>query len=782
MFKNLKIRTKLLVVNAVLAMIAVFTFSYVGIHTVKKTAINTQITMLENIATLKVEKIESFFKERVGDIKIAQHYFNVKNNLPIVSKFPHDRTNPEYIIARKMLDDQIKIFINFKYYVNFMMVSPEGKVVYSANKLHEKIVLDNFLEPTEGEKAFKEGKNGIYFSDIYRNQLDGYAYRMLITAPALDFDGKFIGVIAIELDMEPIYKFMQDTTGLGETGETLIAKSIKDGALFLNILRYDKDAALKRKAVFGRGDSLPILNAVRNKNGAGISIDYRGKDIIAAWRHIPLLDWGLVAKIDLQEVFVNVKNLKVIIFYLLVVIIVLAVTGSFWLSISITIPVKKLSETMLTISRGEAQNRVEIKSKDEIGLLAGSFNMMSEKLQASRNSLKESEKRYRTLVLAIPDIVFKIDKNGYFTFVNLSIKNLGYEPDELIGKHLSMIFDQNVVELISRAQMFHGGGDSEKPWLSDQSSHESMKIRDLKIRLFSKFQNSEGGKMVCLGLITIVNELATAEHNKYSVSKNGKKIVGAIGIVRDITEKTKFQNEAIRSRQLAILGELSATVAHEVNTPINSITNCAQMLCAELETKNIDVDKGLLYIIINESDRITNVIKSLLLFAGDNEKSTDYYNVKDLLLDVITLTRIELKRDGIEVKTDLDFVMPEIVAHPQQIQQVFFNIINNAQDALSEKYSGFHENKIIELKGRNVTRDNRSYAQIEFCDHGIGIPADKINNVMITFFTTKPRGKGTGLGLSITNKIIRDHDGELKIESVEGEHTKVIILLPVDKK
>lgn len=279
MFKNLKIGVKLLVIVVSFAIITVSVTSYVGIHTAKETTKNNQITMLEHIADLKVDKIESFFNERKGDIKVAQDYFNVKTNLPIVTRFASDRTNPAYITAKKMLDGQIKTFLNaYGCYVDFMLVSPEGKVVYTSNELHEEIDLDNPLAGPEGGKAFEKGKKGIYFTDVfYASKYEDYVYGILITAPASDFEGQFVGVIALELNMDPIYEFIQDTTGMGETGETLIGKKTEHGVLFLNSLRHDKYAALKRKALVGDESGFPILEAVQGRNGSGFSIDYRGK-------------------------------------------------------------------------------------------------------------------------------------------------------------------------------------------------------------------------------------------------------------------------------------------------------------------------------------------------------------------------------------------------------------------------------------------------------------------------------------------------------------------------
>ena len=108
--------------------------------------------MLEHVANLKVDKIESFFYERRGDIEVAQDYFNIKTNLPIVIRYAADRANLDYIAAKKMLNDQIKTFLDvYGCYVDVMLVDTKGKVVYSSNELHEDIDLDSHLTGTYGQ-------------------------------------------------------------------------------------------------------------------------------------------------------------------------------------------------------------------------------------------------------------------------------------------------------------------------------------------------------------------------------------------------------------------------------------------------------------------------------------------------------------------------------------------------------------------------------------------------------------------------------------------------------
>ena len=152
---------------------------------------------------------------------------------------------------------------------------------------------------------------------------------MLVTAPVKSPDGKFLGVIANEINMAPIYELIQDSTGLGQMGETFIARKAGDRALFLNPLRHDSRAALKRTVIFGERQATPIQEALKGNEGFGLSADYRGKEVIAAWRHIAALGWGMVAKIDIAEAFEPVTELRDFFFILVIAVIVLAILVAF---------------------------------------------------------------------------------------------------------------------------------------------------------------------------------------------------------------------------------------------------------------------------------------------------------------------------------------------------------------------------------------------------------------------------------------------------------------------
>lgn len=251
-------------------------------------------------------------------------------------------------------------------------------------------------------------------------------------------------------------------------------------------------------------------------------------------------------------------------------------------------------------------------------------------------------------------------------------------------------------------------------------------------------------------------------------------------IVSDVTEKTTLEAEAMRASHLASLGELAAGVAHEINNPINGIINYAQLIANKSTegSKENDIANR----IIKEGDRISGIVRNLLSFARERREEKLAVGLQRIIVDTITLTEAQVRKDGIHIKMDIPSDLPQILANPQQIQQVFLNIISNSRYALNKKYSGAHENKRLEISAKKTPIEGLPHVRITFYDRGCGIPADILDKVMNPFFSTKPSGQGTGLGLSISHGLVKDHGGRLMLESKEGRFTKVMVDLPTKEK
>ncbi|MDK9707314.1 MAG: ATP-binding protein [Desulforhopalus sp.] len=259
--------------------------------------------------------------------------------------------------------------------------------------------------------------------------------------------------------------------------------------------------------------------------------------------------------------------------------------------------------------------------------------------------------------------------------------------------------------------------------------------------------------------------------------KETNRVNSVLLLVSDITEKMAMQAEAMQAGHMASLGELASGVAHEINNPITGIINYGQILINECAQGSIERDIG--ERIVKEGDRIGRIVRTLLSYARDGREEKIPISVAAILEESIILTQAQIRKEGINLQIHLPDDLPVIHANLQQIQQSFINIINNARYALNEKYPGRHENKCLSITGEKMTVGSTCPSvRIVFHDHGGGIAAQEMPMVTKQFFSTKPFGKGTGLGLHITDKIIKDHGGQLSFESNTGQFTKVIIVFP----
>lgn len=262
----------------------------------------------------------------------------------------------------------------------------------------------------------------------------------------------------------------------------------------------------------------------------------------------------------------------------------------------------------------------------------------------------------------------------------------------------------------------------------------------------------------------------------FPVKENGK-VSSVLLLVCDVTGKMAIQADAQYACHLLSLGELAASVAHEINNPVNGIINYGQILVNECGAESMERDLGVR--ILKEGERIGRLVKSLLSYAHERRKEKRATHVSTIFEETLALTQAQIRKDGIQLVLDFPANLPEITANLQQVQQAFINIISNARYALNEKYPGWHKNKCLTISGEPVMVDGCPFVRVAFLDQGGGIAAEKISFLTKPFFSTKPFGKGTGLGLSITQKIIEDHGGHLRFESDEGEFTRVLIDLPV---
>jgi histidine kinase len=247
----------------------------------------------------------------------------------------------------------------------------------------------------------------------------------------------------------------------------------------------------------------------------------------------------------------------------------------------------------------------------------------------------------------------------------------------------------------------------------------------------------------------------------------------------DVTERVKSEAQLIQASKMATLGEMSAGVAHELNQPLSVIKTSASFIAKKID-RNEPVDPDILRDLAEEMDsqvdRASLIINHLRQFGRKTDIRKMNVQLNDCIRGTFTVLGRQLEVHGVKVELHLDEELPPIRGDSNRLEQVFLNLIMNARDAMDEKeaLAGKGVEKVLEISS---FRENDEVV-VTMSDTGLGMSEEVKEKIFEPFFTTKPVGKGTGLGLSISFGIVRDYDGNIDMESVEGQGTTFRIRFP----
>ncbi|WAA11134.1 PAS domain-containing sensor histidine kinase [Fervidibacillus albus] len=236
-------------------------------------------------------------------------------------------------------------------------------------------------------------------------------------------------------------------------------------------------------------------------------------------------------------------------------------------------------------------------------------------------------------------------------------------------------------------------------------------------------------------------------------------------IFRDVTERLKMEDQLRKSDMLNVIGELAAGIAHEIRNPMTSLKGFIQLLKGSVDGYSMYFN-----IIMAELERIESIVNEFLVLSKPQVVHYKMFNVVQIMKETIELLHPQAMMENIQIRTDFEVENFPIYCEPNQIKQVFINIIKNAIEVMP--------------KGRFITitisRLKKHFVKVSIQDEGSGISKDKIKKLGQPFYTTKERG--TGLGLMISYKIIKEHGGKIEVESELGKGTVFHVMLPIDKR
>jgi PAS domain S-box-containing protein len=385
--------------------------------------------------------------------------------------------------------------------------------------------------------------------------------------------------------------------------------------------------------------------------------------------------------------------------------------------------------------------------RDERGTTIGyeGLNIDITERKKMERELKEANDFLMNLIESSVDGIIVTDMKGDILIFNKGAENLlGYKAEEVVGKmNIRSIYQPGVAkEVMDKLKSPDFGGVG-------------------KLTSFPILHRRKDGEL-------IEGDLSAS----IIYDEKGHQIA-SVGIFKDLRERLRIERELqkmqealLQSEKLAAMGRLTSQIAHELNNPIYGIMNTLELLKTEIppESKR----RRILELSLSEIQRLSEMLRNMLSFSKPEEEKRRPVKIDELIEGILLVMEKQMKESNIQVQVSFDPETPEIMASTNQMRQVILNILKNAKEAMPKGGTLFV---------RTSRGDHRILIHIQ--DTGIGIPEEIKDKIFDAFFTTKQKVKGVGLGLSVCYGIIKDHGGEIKVESEVAKGTTFTISLPI---
>jgi len=347
-----------------------------------------------------------------------------------------------------------------------------------------------------------------------------------------------------------------------------------------------------------------------------------------------------------------------------------------------------------------------------------------------------------------PDIIHSVDSDGNIVFTNRKAESLlGYSRDELLSMNIRQIYADEILEKV-------------------EEGFSQLKKQGEKVIVESILKDRDGNRI-------------PVEIRSYGIYDDDGNFLRTFSIIRDIREIKELQNSLIHAGRLAAIGEMASGIAHDIKNPLNVLflANDMARLTLQQTTESKSETTAQIEKSLKNMERPLEMIKKLSEQLGNFSRGmAEQYEVVDLhsvIADSLFIAQNKIKMCLVTAKNDVEKGRCFTKGAPNQLQQVFVNLITNACDAMAEA-----DGRYLNLSISPFQRDGTAYWKCDVSDTGTGISQEALDDIFQSFFTTKEKGKGTGLGLSISRGIIKNHEGDIEVHSEKGKGTTFSVFLP----
>jgi signal transduction histidine kinase/HAMP domain-containing protein len=500
--------------------------------------------------------------------------------------------------------------------------------------------------------------------------------------------------------------------------------------------------------------------------------------------------------VSLANMHKEIASMKSIIVFLTALVVLIGVLLTIFLVNIIVKPIQKLVFATDKVANGDLAQMVKVRRKDEIGKLASAFNRMTKSLKESREKIEEYNRtlenkvKERTMDLERTTRLLQAEYNRLDAIVNSP--NLGIVIKDkdcnirFMNKSLIDIFGNQIgkkcyekfkgrkekCEICPINEILVKGKKSlnffEQDYAGNYYEVSAAPFRD------------EKGEIYILETRQDITEQKKLEMQVEEYTENLEKTNAELQNAFKNLKETQAQ--LIQAEKMAGIGQLAAGVAHELNNPLGGILGYCQFALEKITKKPLkeltgeDISTYSQYLkdIEQQSQRCKVIIQSLLKFSRASVKENlEPTDVNSVLKETFTFVKHQMEKHQVKLEEVLSPSLPPINGNVSQLQQVFTNLILNAIQAMPQGGKLTVWDKVSE--------DKKSI-EISFADTGEGISKENLNKIFEPFYTTKKVGQGTGLGLSVSYGIVKDHGGDIQVESIVGKGTTFTVFLPVRRE
>jgi PAS domain S-box-containing protein len=404
-------------------------------------------------------------------------------------------------------------------------------------------------------------------------------------------------------------------------------------------------------------------------------------------------------------------------------------------------------------------------------------------------ALPPSPQALARLVDLAEDAILSVDEDQRIVLFNRGAeRTFGYVADEVIGRPLVVLIPARFHGVHHQHLRAFAAGPVDARVMGERRPVRGRRKDGTEFPAdvtISKFR--DGGRLFLNAILRDVTERVRAEEAIRSLNQEledrvkartaeleeaNRKLEHALAELRAQTDELRVTTQQLwQAAKLASVGELAASVAHELNNPLGTISLRLESVLAR--TPPEDPRRPALAVVEQEVERMARLIGNLLQFSRRTADRVSTVHLPDEVTRTAELAEPHLRRRGATVVFDFAADLPPILADRQKLRQLFLNLYTNAADAMPQG------GRLTTRLSAETAPGGRAALVVEVTDTGVGIPADLLPRVMDPFFTTKDEGKGTGLGLAICRRIVHDHQGTIHIASEVGQGTTVRITLPV---